>query len=208
MPTQPRIANAHFVTDRLLIGGDLDAWDGELAVRQLLELRELGVTHVLDVRVEWSDQELVARLAPEVSYLHLGIDDAGQRVPDAWFERIAEWALDALEDPDARVLAHCHMGINRGPSAGFAILLAAGWEVGDALEAIRAARPFAFTDYAEDALRWHHRRTGASADARRRDREVLAAWRASNQLDMDAVIRLKRAHEIDSAGLRDEQLSS
>jgi protein-tyrosine phosphatase len=210
MPTQPRIANAHFVTERLMIGGDLDAWDGELAVRQLLELRELGVTHVLDVRVEWSDEDLVARLAPEISYLHLGIDDAGQRVPDAWFERIAEWGLAALEQPEARVLAHCHMGINRGPSAGFAILLATGWPVGEALDAIRAARPFAFTDYAEDALRWHHRRTGAAADVRRHDREVLAAWRAGNKLDMGEVIRLKREDEVAAAHsvLDDDRLSS
>ena len=99
---QPRVANAHFVTDRLLIGGDLDAWDGELAVRQLHELRALGVTDVLDVRVEWSDEELVSQLAPEMSYLHLGIDDAGQRVPDAWFDRIAEWSTAALADPDVR----------------------------------------------------------------------------------------------------------
>ncbi len=156
---QPRIANAHFVTDRLLVGGDLDAWDGELAVRQLLELLALGVTHVLDVRLEWSDEELVARLAPDVSYLHLGIDDAGQRVPEEWFERVGLWGAQALAAPGAVVLAHCHMGINRGPSAGLAIMLATGWELGPALDAIRGARPFAHTDYAEDALRWHHGRT-------------------------------------------------
>ena len=210
MPTQPRIANAHFVTDRLLIGGDLDAWDGELAVRQLLELVEIGVTHVLDVRVEWSDEELVAQLAPDVTYLHLGIDDAGQRVPDAWFDTIAEWARAALEQPSAKVLAHCHMGINRGPSAGLAILLASGWELGGALEAIRTARPFAYTDYAEDALRWHHRRTGASADRRRQNRAVLAAWRAANRVDVGEVIRLKREQEVDSAqhALDDDLLPS
>ena len=206
---QPSIANAHFVTDRVLIGGDLDAWDGELAVRQLLELRRLGVTHVLDVRVEWSDEELVAQLAPEISYLHLGIDDAGQRVPDAWFEQVAGWGAAALADPDARLLAHCHMGINRGPSAGLAILLATGWELQDALEAIRAARPFAFTDYAEDALRWHHRRNDVPVERRRHEREVLARWRAANQVDVGEVIRLKRAQDVEAAtAVEDEQLSS
>ena len=38
------------------------------------------------------------------------------------------FALAALEDPDAQVLAHCHMGINRGPSMAYAILLATGME--------------------------------------------------------------------------------
>lgn len=209
MPRQPKIANAHFVTDQVLIGGDLDAWDGELAVRQLLELLQLGVTHVLDVRVEWSDEELVAQLAPEVSYLRLGIDDAGQRVPDAWFAQVAEWGTAALADPDAKVLAHCHMGINRGPSAGLAILLATGWELREALDAIRAARPFAYTDYAEDALRWHHRRHDVAVERRREEREVLARWRAANQVDVGEVIRLKRVQDVEAAtALEDEQLSS
>jgi dual specificity phosphatase 3 len=210
MPGQPKVANAHFVTDRLLIGGDLDAWDGELAVRQLLELLDLGVTHVLDVRVEWSDEELVAQLAPQVSYLHLGIDDAGQRVPDSWFERVAGWGVAALADPSATVLAHCHMGINRGPSAGLAILLATGLDLQDALDAIRTARPFAFTDYAEDALRWHHRRNAAPPDVRRRDREVLARWRADDQLEVGEVIRLKRAEDAAAAdaALEVERLTS
>ncbi len=209
MPTQPKIANAHFVTDRLLVGGDLDAWDGELAVRQLLELLQLGVTHILDVRVEWSDEELVAQLAPDVSYLHLGIDDAGQRVPDSWFEQVAQWGLAALSDPDAKVLAHCHMGINRGPSAGLAILLAAGCELREALDAIRASRPFAYTDYAEDALGWHHRRNGVPPEQRREEREVLARWRADNQVDVGEVIRLKRAQDVEAAtALEDEQPAS
>jgi dual specificity phosphatase 3 len=208
--TQLKIANAQFVTDRLLIGGDLDAWDGELAVRQLLELLDVGVTHVLDARVEWSDEELVAQLAPHVSYLHLGIDDAGQRVPGTWFDRVAEWAVDALDGPDATVLAHCHMGINRGPSAGLAILLATGWQLGEALDAIRSARPFAYTDYAEDALRWHHRRTGTSGEARRRDRETLARWRTDDPIDVGEVIRLKREQDADSAlpPLHDERVTS
>ena len=157
-----------------MIGGDLDAWDGELAVRQLVELVDLGVTHVVDARSEWSDEELVGHLAPHVDYLHAGIDDAGQRVPEEWFETVAQWGAAALAEPDAVVLAHCHAGINRGPSAGLAILLAVGWDVADALAAIRSARPFAWTDYAEDALRWHHARTGASEQQRRVDEEALA----------------------------------
>ncbi len=190
---RPRVANAHFVTDRLLIGGDLDAWDGELAVRQLTELVELGVTHVLDARSEWSDEELVGHLAPHIAYLHAGIDDAGQRVPAEWFETVATWGAAALEDPQAVVLAHCHAGINRGPSAGLAILLAVGWEPAQALDAIRRARPFAWTDYAEDALRWHHARAGADEARRRRDLDALSRWRSQDPVDLGEVVRRARA---------------
>jgi dual specificity phosphatase 3 len=189
---RPRVANAHFVTERLMVGGDLDAWDGELAVRQLVELLDLGVTHVLDARSEWSDEELVGHLAPHVAYLHAGIDDAGQRVPEEWFETVAQWGLAALAEPGSVVLAHCHAGINRGPSAGLAILLADEWGVAEALAAIRSARPFAWTDYAEDALRWHHARTGASEQQRRVDEEALARWRAEDPSGLGTVVRLTR----------------
>jgi len=187
------IANADFVTPRLAVGGDLDNFDPSLALRQAHELEAQGITHVLDVRQEWNDEELMRDLVPTITYHHLGVDDAGQRIPAAWFEEVACWALAALADPDAKVLTHCHMGINRGPSAGFAILLALGWEPVAALDAIRSARPIAYIDYAEDALRWHHERTNAPADQRAADRAAVSRWRQENQLDVVAVIRGVRA---------------
>ena len=121
----PVFANAHVVTDQLLVGGDFDTFDRGRAEEQVRELVERGLTHVLDVRLEWDDTALVAALAPDLHYRHDGIDDAGQRVPAAWFEALTWWAVDALADPDAVLLVHCHMGVNRGPSAAFAILLSA-----------------------------------------------------------------------------------
>lgn len=153
-----RVANASFVTPSLLVGGDLDTDDPEHALDQLTELVEAGVTHVLDARIEWSDYRFMAAHAPGVAYLHHGMDDAGQVVPDEWFDEAAGWAVDAI-DHGGVVLAHCHMGINRGPSLGFAVLLALGWRPDDAITAIRAARPIAYAAYAEDALSWHHRRS-------------------------------------------------
>lgn len=185
------MANAAFVTPYLLIGGDLDTQDESLAGRQLDELVRVGVTHVIDARIEWSDEQLVAQRAPAIAYLHRGIDDAGQRVPAAWFEETVSWALAAVEQGGA-VLAHCHMGINRGPSLGFAVLLALGWDTVEALDAIRSVRPIAWVAYAEDAVRWHHEREGlAPAEL---DRELLrmARWREENALDLESVIRLKR----------------
>ncbi len=188
---QPRVANAAFVTDHLLVGGDLDARDSALAERQLAELVDLGVTHLVDVRVEWDDLDYVAERAPDLAYLHHGMDDAGQHVPDAWFEQGARWVLEAIEG-GGTVLAHCHMGINRGPSLGFAVLLAQGWDPVEALDAIRRARPQAYVAYAEQALRWHHGRTTRSAERFARDQARVKRWREDNALDLERVIRLKR----------------
>ena len=62
----PRLANASWVTDHLLVGGDLDARDDTLAERQLAELVELGVTHLVDVRLEWDDLDFVAERASDI----------------------------------------------------------------------------------------------------------------------------------------------
>ena len=149
------------------------AFDNEMAAAQAIELVDAGITHVLDVRHECDDAELWSYV-PEVTYRWDGIDDAGQRIPAAWFEGIVAWALEAIEAGGV-VLTHCHMGINRGPSAGYAVLLGMGWDPVEALAAIRAARPIAHIWYAEDALAWHFDRIGASPAERASDARARCA---------------------------------
>ncbi|MDT9595024.1 hypothetical protein RDV89_18185 [Nocardioides zeae] len=189
--TGPAAADVDLVTDFLAVGGDL-APDDLTAWVQATELVESGVSHVLDVRLEADDAALWAERG-EVRYRWDGIDDAGQPVPGAWFDRVAAWALDALATPGARLLTHCHMGVNRGPSAGYAVLLTLGWDPVDALAAIRAARPVAGIAYAEDALEWWLDRTDAGWFARRRHRARVQEWRAEHPLDVERVIRRIRA---------------
>lgn len=184
-------ANASFVTDRLAVGGDLP-FAPTAAVLHAMDLVRAGVTHVLDVRLEIDDSALWSCF-PEVSYLWDGIDDAGQQIPGEWFERTVGWCLDALDDPVAKVLTHCHMGINRGPSTGYAVLLALGWDPVEAIDAIRGARPIANVWYAESALRWHHDRVGASRAERREDRRRLREWRDQHPLDVVRLIAVQRA---------------
>jgi len=186
------IANAHFVTGFLAIGGDLD-YNKERALQQAVELIDVGgITHVLDVRLE-AEEPLWGNF-PQVGYRWHGINDAGQTVPASWFEQTTTWANDAI-DAGGVVLAHCHMGINRGPSAGFAVLLRRGWDPVDALSAIRAARSIAVIAYAEDALEWHFSRIGATAAERRITRGRVVKWRTDNPLDQLRVIRAVRDHE-------------
>ena len=158
-----------------------------LAARQLLELDALGITHVVDCRIEADDTEIYADHLPHLGYLHHGMDDAGQDVPFSWFDR----AIDFIDTAgtDAVVLTHCHMGINRGPSLGFAVLLHQGWDPVEALAAIRAARPIANVWYADDAVRWHADRHGYHP------REALlrlGVWRLAHPLDVVRMIRQQR----------------
>ena len=183
-------ANLHFVTPTLAVGGDISAHDDELAVMQFTEICALGITHIVDVRLEWNDAEAFVLSAPHIGYLHHGMDDAGQAVPLEWFERAVGWIESA--GPDAVVLTHCHMGINRGPSLGFAVLLAQGWDPVEAITAIRTARPCANVWYAADALTWHQQRTGLDLATCVEQHATLAAWREANPLDVVRIIREQR----------------
>ncbi len=187
------VANAHFVTPFLAVGGDLP-FDNELARAHADDLVGAGITHVLDVRQEADDAWFWSELGG-VTYRWAGIDDVGQLVPAAWFEDVVTWALEELADRTARLLTHCHMGINRGPSVGFAVLLATGWDPVTAIAAIRRARPIAHVWYAEDALRWHHWRTEASPVRQHDDVQRLKRWREQHPLDVVRIIRDLRETE-------------
>jgi hypothetical protein len=181
-----------FVGDRLIVSGDLSP-NTLVASGQISEWSAAGVSGVVDCRGEHSDAKLVGRLAPQIRYTHVGIDDNGGPRPDTWFDAGVDRALDTLARSDGRVLVHCHMGINRGPSMAFAILLALGWESTPALEAIRAARPIAALIYAADAADWWARRCGKSPQEVDAARENVARWQEANEIDIYGVIsRIRR----------------
>ena len=188
------MANITRLTDNLFTGGDLPPFAPD-HLEHIEDWVEAGITHVIDNRIEWTDEDLVAEHAPQIVYLHHGVDDAGQQMPDSWFDDGVAFALEAMAQPGSTVLAHCHMGINRGPSLALAILLAQGWDVIDALDRIRTQRPIAMVGYAEDALDWWHRKVGASDTARASDRRRLAAWRKANWIDLARIIRELRREE-------------
>lgn len=190
------MANISRVTDQLFTGGDLPLHLG--ASRMLGDLTQIscaGVTHILDNRFEWSDEQFVAAHAPTMQYLHNGQHDAGQRMPDEWFDRGVGFALDAMRTPGNAVVAHCHMGINRGPSMAYAILLSQGWDPVGALKAIRAARPIAAIAYATDALDWWQRRSGVSLALAAGQRASVRRWLAEHPLDVVRMIRTARESE-------------
>jgi len=164
------------LTDQIIISGDLSEVPAE-AGKQVDQWERVGITHVLDARSEWSDKELVADLSPGIVYGWIPTDDYGGPQPDGWFDDGVAFATEALIEPDAVVLVHCHMGINRGPSMAYRILLELGWDPIEALDAIRKARPIADIVYAGDALDHFHRRGDVPTELRIDDLDRLEAWK-------------------------------
>ena len=190
------VASISRVADRVWTGGDLPSHLGDVAMlADLAAIQAAGITHILDNRIECTDERFVRAHAPKIDYFWNGQDDAGQSMPDEWFFDGVDFALEALLDPNAQVLAHCHMGINRGPSMAFAILLATGMEPVEALDAIRSARPIAAISYAHDALCWWHRMTETPASIAKRQRAEVATWHRRNPIDVVRIIRTIRSHE-------------
>ena len=194
-PTPEIKANINFVLPQLATGGDLHH-DDEKGARQLLDLIEQYVSHMVDCRLEANDEEFVVELDPDMQYLHIGVDDDGGKMPHSWYEQGTQWIINAIEqDPLAVVFVHCHMGVNRGPSMAFAAMLAMGHDPVDAIDKIRSARPVAAVGYAEDALNWFHVSRDIAFDTRKANHEALEAWRNDNPHETSRIIRSIRRGE-------------
>ena len=183
------------VDGSLIITGDLDPRP-EIARTQLDVWVALGVTHIVDVRGEWTDENFVGIHAPEIDYIYVGTDDNGGPRSDAWFDSVLAALDNIIFDPTAVVLVHCHMGVNRGPSMAFRIMLEQGWDAIDALEALRAARPIANVLYADSAIDHFHRSHETATPERVKDIRRVRAWRDANALDVSWIIsRIRRASD-------------
>lgn len=172
-----------WVTEHLAVSGDLHPSRSEALV-QLREWVAAGITDVMDMRFEANDASFVAAHFPEVRYHWLGVDDEGGRRESAWFDDIADVSAEILADPGRKVLVHCHMGINRGPSAAYAALLASGGDPVQTLEAIRRARPIASAMYSLDAIQWWADRAGMSPTAAAAAHDAVLTWHREHPLDV------------------------
>jgi len=192
------IANWHRqvcpVTDWLVISGDLPM-DREEAALKLNEWIEAGVTDIVDVRGEWTDEKLVKELAPHIRYHYLGTHDDGTSQDQAWFDEGLTALHEARQHENAVVMVHCHMGVNRGPSMALAYLIDQGWNPLDALDAIRKARPIAGIIYAEDAI------TATATQLEANGHELVTVldkteqWFRDNEIDIATIIRWIRRAE-------------
>jgi hypothetical protein len=87
-----------WVTDRIAVGGGI--W----TVQNMEAVSRAGVTHVIDMQIEFDDRPLAEGCEVEVCWNP--IDDDFEPKPAEVFERGVEFALAALEEKEAKILIH------------------------------------------------------------------------------------------------------
>jgi len=188
-PENPRAERERItrVAGRLYVSGALE-FDLNRAAAQLQTWIDEGVTHYLAAHHEFDFADFI-RENSDIEVIHLGVDDHLGRQDLGWFDRISEAANRVFANPDHKLVASCYLGVNRGPSAAMAILVARGWTPLQAMRAIRKARPIANLAYARDVARWSVlRNDGTELEARAAEAEVNA-WFARHPLAAGEMIR-------------------
>lgn len=122
-----------WVTDRIAVGGGI--WTDI----KMMEVAEEGVTHVINMQLEFDDRHL--GVPHDINILWNPTDDDFQFKPAELFHRGVEFALAALEHPKSRIFIHCAAGVHRAPMMTLAILRATGWELRQAQKLIQKKRP-------------------------------------------------------------------
>jgi protein-tyrosine phosphatase len=135
-----------WVTDRIALGGGI--WN----TRNMEEVVQAGVTHVVNMQIEFDDRPLAAPY--EIRVLWNPTDDDFLLKPPELLKRGVDFALEAMDDPKARVYVHCAAGVHRAPMMTLAILGAMEWDLDAAMVLIETRRPVVdFADVYVESVR-------------------------------------------------------
>ena len=122
-----------WITDRLAVGGGI--W----IESKMIEAVRLGITHIIDMQIEFDDTALAEPYGVKVLW-NATEDDFQPKSPEL-LKRGVDFALAALDDPETRVFVHCAAGVHRAPMMTLAILRAMGWDLQDAKRLLQSRRP-------------------------------------------------------------------
>jgi protein-tyrosine phosphatase len=144
-----------WVTERVALGGGI--WNP----RNMEELAQAGVTHVLNMQIEFDDKPLAEPYGIHV--LWNPTDDDFLLKPPELLKRGVDFALEALGEPETRLYVHCAAGVHRAPMMTLAILCAMEWEIEAAMVLIETRRPVVdFADvYVESVRQFLETRNGS-----------------------------------------------
>jgi protein-tyrosine phosphatase len=137
-----------WITDRLAVGGGI--WNE----KNMMEVVRAGVTHIIDMQIEFDDRPLAQPWGVQV--LWNPTDDDFQPKPPELFERGVQFALEALDQQENKLFIHCAAGVHRAPMMTLAVLGSMGWKLEKAMDTIEGRRPTAdFADvYVESVERY------------------------------------------------------
>ena len=121
-----------WVTDRIAVGGGI--WNDA----KMIEVARAGITHIIDMQIEWDDTALARPYGIRV--LWNPTDDDFRPKPAEMFQRGVDFALHALDDAESRVFIHCAAGVHRAPMMALAVLRAMGFGLDDAMDMIQSRR--------------------------------------------------------------------
>jgi protein-tyrosine phosphatase len=149
-----------WVTDRIALGGGI--WNAQ----NMQALAQSGVTHIVDMQIEFDDRPLAEPWGIRV--LWNPTDDDFLPKPPELLKRGVDFALEGLEDPGARVYIHCAAGVHRAPMMTLAVLCALDWQIDKAMQLIETRRPVVdFADvYVESVRRFLESRLESAAKNR------------------------------------------
>ncbi len=134
-----------WITGRVAMGGGI--WTAD----NMAYIARAGITHIIDMQVEFDDTPLGEAQGIEV--LWNPTDDDFQPKDPELFQRGVEFAEKALEDEDAKVFVHCAAGVHRAAMMTLALLCSQGWELEDAMATISSRRPVVdFADVYVDSV--------------------------------------------------------
>jgi len=132
------------IDNRIAVGGGI--WSAD----NMAKVAKAGITHIIDMQMEFDDTKLVPPLdpnGPDIKVLWNPTDDDFAPKPASLLRAGVEFAEEALKDPEAKLFIHCAAGVHRAPMMALAVLGSMGWDLEEAMQLIEGKRPVA--DFAE-----------------------------------------------------------
>jgi protein-tyrosine phosphatase len=115
----------------------------------MAEVARAGVTHILDMQIEFDDTPLAKPLG--LSVLWNPTDDDFAPKSAELLQRGVDFAVKALEANSTKLLIHCAAGVHRAPMMALAVLCSLSWTMADAKRLIAGKRPV--VDFADVYVR-------------------------------------------------------
>ncbi len=139
-----------FVTKRLAFGSKVRL------NRHVEKLRQLGITHVIDVR------KYPSKKLRKFKTMHLNFKDNARPRPMWFYAQALRFYRKSLDQPNSKVYVMCRAGRRRSASMTYFLLRASGLGSNTAESKIRRVRPCAqivraYRQSGEEYLRLHNR---------------------------------------------------